>query len=1614
MQAAAATAEVLVDGKRRGTAVLVSEAYCLTASHVLKERDEGKPIILRFPSGDTVVEAMIALRHEPVDLLVLRLLTPNHHTLPKPVEIWLDKRLPQKVRVYGYPLVERQSQGVWRTFEVAGPTSTGLQQLSWSEGVGTFVGHSGGPVLDAVSHRLVGILLAGSTDGQFDRFVPISLIGASWAELPQRWQYGGDAAESHFERRAYGQRSGALGGDLFRGREAALRAISQWLSGPPPGRPLVILGQPGSGKSAVLGRAVLKFESADAQGLVYHSRGASISDFVGLICRFLDLDTEAADTDGLIQALRGRPPQPLVIMVDALDEAASTNDAYLIADTLSELSRLPQTHVVVASRALSSRNRFGPGTILNRLLVFSDTAANLVDLDVVPYRDRTAIEAFAESGLGQLHTKNPGPTGCAWETYRSRDDLRRNLAKVIARRADPNFLVASITTMTLSNQEKILDPNAEAFDESLIPSSVGEALEKYFESLDPAARERAISLLTSLAYARGAGITDSRWIDFAKEIGYAVSQADVDWLRASPGADYLLQFDTEDHEACTRLFHAALVDQLREGRSPSEEKRLYNLLTIQVEEKGGWSTADQYTCTYIADHALASGKLSRLIREPSYIAVAEITNLQSALHSLGYAETPLAGQLILQAGSALNDVNGPERLWYLACAATHAGQTELRDSLLHDLPSTLIPEWAHAIGGNYQKLTGHLGSIKAIAFGRFGLDEVVASAGDDGTIRVWNRHGHRLGRPLTGHQGGVTALALGNLEREHLIVSGGIDRTVRIWDQDGASVAVFRGHTGTITALKVTEFEDQSAIISVAAGHEVIMWNAEGNVLRRERLVYRHVAIASTDSGDVLLCLGYGFLTLLSLRDLTSTGVKVRRAPKTALTYGQLGASTAIVYALREGPLVVCRLDGSEALLPLTGQDDASTAVVLGKLEGLDVIAAVSGGKDLLIWDFRGRLVSQPWGGHLATADTVEIGTIRGRAAIACAGADGTLRIWDGSSALSRGRSNARESITALAVGRLDGELRIATASTAGVEMWDIEGRSKGHIDLPTGTGTPEDLAIVNIHMSSGIVFRDESDIVRMWTSHGCRDLYEAGAPIRRMAVTEFGGTVAVAMVDRGGGVTVWTMSDGNTARLSLPKKDSAVAVKFASFDGRKVLLVPAGRGNHIWDVEDRAWSHHLPRLPAGVATTCICSARLAGVDTIAIGCSDGRIRTWNKGATALVVSRARHTGHVNDVCAIDGSTGYPALASVASDSSVRVWHDMADCETLPLVESGQTVSNVDGRVVLSMGPALAMLCRNPAAPLVRLTEAKTPDTVATGASLTFAANISGNALAKRSLKNRTLRHPGGADGRKLENARQALNSGRFDEAVEEALRNAGSTSPGFALAADAAYASGDIALIEKAMEALRRLPTPVSQQLMSRLFFLAVEVGDPSSAKEALGRIRGMAVSGALGAIEMLDMDPAREWTLYGRATTFLASDAEARGSIFARHLPIMAASRILLLARRLSAFSPDTVTEVLEGLLEEYWSTFPEEVEAELREALAGYAQAERPRLRAYQLMAVYEVLSALWTAPADFESDLEAILTVALKAPLERTRHGFAETAELSVLGLRVARKLNIDLP
>ncbi|MFJ2239723.1 translation initiation factor IF-2 N-terminal domain-containing protein [Streptomyces sp. NPDC087859] len=86
--------------------------------------------------------------------------------------------------------------------------------------------------------------------------------------------------------------------------------------------------------------------------------------------------------------------------------------------------------------------------------------------------------------------------------------------------------------------------------------------------------------------------------------------------------------------------------------------------------------------------------------------------------------------------------------------------------------------WLWNLAVDDQPRTLHEGHASSVAFSGDGT--LLATAGDDGLVRVWNPTTGRAVRALTGHTSGVLSVTFSR--RGNLLASTGYDGTIRVWD----------------------------------------------------------------------------------------------------------------------------------------------------------------------------------------------------------------------------------------------------------------------------------------------------------------------------------------------------------------------------------------------------------------------------------------------------------------------------------------------------------------------------------------------------------------------------------------------------------------------------------------------------------------------------------------------------------------------------------------------------------------------------------------------------------------------------------------------------------------
>jgi len=834
---------------------------------------------------------------------------------------------------------------------------------------------------------------------------------------------GPDDPRGHFTARSQGYQGRVHGSDRFRGRRTALVAVTGWLQrDQPPGRPLVITGQPGAGKSAVLARVVLDLEKTTrVPGVAVHARGLTCDTLVECVAMAAGIDGSVSDRE-LYTILRTDPgvPARLVVALDALDEAAEGQVRH-IAGLLADLAGLPRLRVAVATRPLTAGDRYRSDTLLNLLGVPGPDRDNLVDLDTPGYLDPDGLRQFIVAILTD-ETGRPSP-------YRAEPEVAVRLAEVIARRASgnqrqpgSNYLVAALDAAGLTSHDEVLDPAAPGFDVTQIPATVGEAITKYTDGLGE--RKAAVmGLLTTLAYGLGSGLDQDRWLGFATALGYPGDVVAFDDLLEQPSADFLLSTTTSDGSVHYRLFHQALTDDLlarRRGRGLCQRDQQRIAGSLLPASIGGrdWSGIDDYTRLYLPDHATAGGVLDQLMADPGFLLACRPERILNHRDTL--SGEPRAAAAALEA-AATRDWPGwshGRRAWWLHVWARRTRADSLADTLITDHGDW--PWHADTAIRPGKTVPGQqIESVNAVAVfaGADGRTRIVTGC-HGALVRVWDAETGALLHKLAGHNGAVRAVAVfAGADGRTRIVSagdegdampvwaGGTGRfaSVRVWDAEtGTLLRELAGHYFGVWALAVfTGADGRTRIASASRDASVRVWDAEtgaalqeltGHALAAEAVAVwaggdGRTRIVSTDADGSVRVWDAGTGTLLC----QLAGCTSRRVAVFAGADGRPRIVSAGGTAVR-----VWDLDTGAALYELTGHTWGVDAVATWTgADGRPRILSADGRATVRVWDPETRTVLHELTGHTQSVNAFAVfGGADGRPRIVSAGADGWVMVW--------------------------------------------------------------------------------------------------------------------------------------------------------------------------------------------------------------------------------------------------------------------------------------------------------------------------------------------------------------------------------------------------------------------------------------------------------------------------------------------------------------------------------------------------------------------------------------------------------------------------------------------
>ncbi|MGW4028361.1 WD40 repeat domain-containing protein [Streptomyces sp. NPDC004838] len=1142
-------------------------------------------------------------------------------------------------------------------------------------------------------------------------------------------------ADRHWRPRARGVSVDTQGGFRFRGRTVALAAIVSWITGDVPRpRVLVVTGSPGAGKSAVLGRivttadphisAALPPEDTAERAPVHsvscavHAKGKTALEVAREIARAASAALPD-DVGDLVPALRASladsPGRGFRVVIDALDEATTPAQARVIirkiALPLVKTCADLDVRIVVGSRATDDDGD---------LLAVFGAGAEILDLDAPDYFAQDDLTAYALATLQLTGNERPG------NPYADRH-VAVPVAEAIAARADGNFLIAGLIAHSHGLHDR--QPIAPARISSAPAPTVDTALRDYLTRLPPICGVSAVDVLTSLAYAEAPGLSPDLWrTAIASLTGTALPQDHLVAFARSSAANFLVEASAPDSASGVyRLFHQALNDTLLHARTEAgsirTDERSLARGFLSHGLAGGWHSAPDYLLRSLPRHAARGGVIDELLADDVYPLHADLRRLIPAAAVASSPDALVRARLLRKTPRAIDATPSVRAaLFSVTEAQEHLGSTyrENRFSAPYQaMWAEVTPRFEEVV------LEGHTGAVRALCAVAAGDRTLLATAGDDGTVRFWDPASGEHVRTLVGHTDRVKALCVLPAGDRTLLATASADRTVRLWDPASGEHVRTLGHGDRVEALCAVPVGDRDLLATAGGDDTVRVWDPAGGELVR-------TLDGHTDGVSALRAVAVGDRTLLAVGCGDGT-VRVRDP-----------AGGELVRTLKG------HNDRVEALCAVSADDNALLAIVDGwgrvrlwnPATGRRTRPLRNYGEFLVQLMRSGSVVSSELplvvtsgdDGTVRMVDPVtgrNAGTLRGHTervnalcavpgdhpVVATASDDGTVRLWDPDARgiPVRGKDHTDRVNVLCAVAAGDRALLAGGRNDGTVRLWD-PATGKQTRSLHRGPTTLNrlantippvvQLAVFNLQIVPGVfgvcavaaggrdlLATTYWDTVRLWDP-------ARGKHIR--GLKGHAGSVELCAVPAGDRTLLAVAGLDTTVRLQNPVSGKHVCTLEGHTDQVTALCaVPAGdrtllatasadRTVRLWDPVS---GEHVRTLEHGDRVGALCAVPASDRSLLATAGDDGVVRLWNPETGGQTRTLRGHSRRVKALCAVPAGDR-TLLATAGDDATVRLWNPETyrPVEEIPVRYPVTALAEADGFLAVGLGDGVLVL----------------------------------------------------------------------------------------------------------------------------------------------------------------------------------------------------------------------------------------------------------------------------------------------------------------------------------
>jgi WD40 repeat protein/energy-coupling factor transporter ATP-binding protein EcfA2 len=527
-----------------------------------------------------------------------------------------------------------------------------------------------------------------------------------------------------------------------------------------------------------------------------------------------------------------------------------------------------------------------------------------------------------------------------------------------------------------------------------------------------------------------------------------------------------------------------------------------------------------------------------------------------------------------------------------------------------------------------QPFRGHKGYVHSVAFSLDG--QYIVSGGGDSTVRLWDKQGNPIGQPFQGHQGEVRSVAFS--PNGQYIASGGDDSTVRLWDKQGNSIGQpFQGHQGKIWSVAFSP--DGRYIVSSSADNTIRLWDKQGNPRSQPFRGHQDHVFAVAFSSD-----------------------------------GKTIASGSADNTIR-----LWDLKGNAIAQPFTGHEDYVRSVAFSP-DGKYILSG-SDDKTIRLWDLKGNQIGQPLIGHEYYLYSVAFSP-DGKT-IVSSSEDGTVRLWNTADFQSdRTLTGHQDKVLAVAISP-DGQYIASGSADKTIQLWDKSGNLLAQLQGHQG-------AVNSIAFSPDgqyIVSGSDDRTIRLWDKQGnaiARPFIGHEGVVYSVAISPDGQSIVSSSAD--GTIRLWD-KQGNAIARPFIGHETAVFSVAVSPDGQQIISGGNDKTIRLWDLKGnqigQTWRGH-PDEVHSVAFS-------PDGKYVVSGSRDRTVRLWDKQGNAI---GQPFLGHGSAVTSVAFSPDGQYIVSGSRDRTVRLWDLQGNAIGQPLQKHESPVSSVaispDGQQIVS------------------------------------------------------------------------------------------------------------------------------------------------------------------------------------------------------------------------------------------------------------------------------------------------------------------------------------------